>query len=311
MYKYFKNLTENIGYNETSSSCGYVALGMLLNYYDTSLNDNIVEEKYEVNTSFENDMYAVTSPGTLHEESYNPTGQDVAGYMNYLRQHYVNSSLHAKLSLLGTDALEENPSILGTFRETFGTNKTIITETIEKYFDCLSNDINYSYEYYILNGDETEKKHIRTVSQINSYIIESIDNGKPVYAGYANHAIIIYGYTNNKFIYQNGYINDSENATVWPTELLDDSKINFVLTLDFNIEEVCSYHYYNITNSNVYCMCGQNYHQHKYIYNYEYYTTNYHKAYCVCDEYILQLHNYREDLRVEEDCPCGSDNPFI
>ena len=65
MYKYFKNLTENIGYNETSSSCGYVALGMLLNYYDTSLNDNIVEEKYEVNTSYFEDLVSIGCMGLI------------------------------------------------------------------------------------------------------------------------------------------------------------------------------------------------------------------------------------------------------
>ena len=44
---YFDNLTNNFGYN-TSGSCGYVAIGMVLSYYDTIWNDEIIPEKYDV-----------------------------------------------------------------------------------------------------------------------------------------------------------------------------------------------------------------------------------------------------------------------
>ena len=47
MESYFDNLTTNHGHN-TIGSCGYVAIDMLLCYYDTYLNDNIVPEQYDV-----------------------------------------------------------------------------------------------------------------------------------------------------------------------------------------------------------------------------------------------------------------------
>ena len=47
-YSYFYNLVENIGNNdETRATCGYVALAMLLGYYDCYLSETIVPEKYE------------------------------------------------------------------------------------------------------------------------------------------------------------------------------------------------------------------------------------------------------------------------
>lgn len=45
---YFSNLSTNYAYNHFGS-CGFVALGSLLSYYDTYLNDNFVDDKYEEN----------------------------------------------------------------------------------------------------------------------------------------------------------------------------------------------------------------------------------------------------------------------
>ncbi|MBR2968200.1 MAG: hypothetical protein IKC35_05460, partial [Clostridia bacterium] len=38
---YYRGLTQNFGHNY-QKSCGYVALGMLLSYYDTYLDDDII-----------------------------------------------------------------------------------------------------------------------------------------------------------------------------------------------------------------------------------------------------------------------------
>ncbi len=319
MYSYFKNLTTNIGNNETSSSCGYVALAMLLNYYDTFLNDNIVEEKYEVDANFndDTDKYSVSSPGTNYEANYEPTDDyDVAGYMNYLRTNYVDSSLHAKLALIGTNSLTSNPSNLGTFRETFGTTKTIINNTINNYFDQLPTSISFTISQKTLPNNATNNDY----EELNSFIISCINQGKPVLAGMNNgfngHAVIIYGYNNSKFVYHDGYLNRSEVASMWPTSSTilgtNVSRISYAMSLDFNLEHSCSYHYYNSSNGNSYCYCGQYIHStHVYTDSYVYYSNNYHKACCHCGEYKLQLHNYRANINVGIDCPCGAENPFI
>ena len=46
---YFDNLTQNFGMNY-KGSCGYVAIGMMLSYYDTLLSDDIIPERYDVNS---------------------------------------------------------------------------------------------------------------------------------------------------------------------------------------------------------------------------------------------------------------------
>ena len=46
LIRYFQNLRVNFG-NNTKGSCGYVAIAMILSYYDTVLNDRIIPERYD------------------------------------------------------------------------------------------------------------------------------------------------------------------------------------------------------------------------------------------------------------------------
>ena len=50
---YFKNLKTN-RLNNWHGECGYVAVTMLLSFYDTYWNDNIIEEKYDKNEVIDN-----------------------------------------------------------------------------------------------------------------------------------------------------------------------------------------------------------------------------------------------------------------
>lgn len=53
---YFDNLTYNFGVNY-KGSCGYVAMAMLLSYYDTYISDDIVDEQYDiVSSGYEKNM---------------------------------------------------------------------------------------------------------------------------------------------------------------------------------------------------------------------------------------------------------------
>lgn len=45
---YFRNMTSQFPTNDDEQNCGYVALAMLLSYYDAYWNSSFVEEKYEV-----------------------------------------------------------------------------------------------------------------------------------------------------------------------------------------------------------------------------------------------------------------------
>ena len=43
---YFSNLVDNFG-NNTHGTCSYVAIGMLLSFYDSYWNDNLIPESYD------------------------------------------------------------------------------------------------------------------------------------------------------------------------------------------------------------------------------------------------------------------------
>ena len=65
---YFNKLGDNIGDN-SKGSCGFVATGMLLSFWDTYWDDNIVPEEYDATTALNEgfiDLYA-NSPGVIQE----------------------------------------------------------------------------------------------------------------------------------------------------------------------------------------------------------------------------------------------------
>ena len=297
-YSYFLNLNANIGNNnETNATCGYVALAMLLDYYDTFLNDNIVAEKYDVygNSS--------SSPGTLYELDSGLPTNSVGSYYNYLRNNYKNSSLHAYLILLHKNALYYNPfPLASTYAKEFGTKQAQLAGLATNYLTNLGMQNSCSVVYYGSQSNPGPNEYSKT--QVISFIINEIDNGYPVVCGFNGHARIVYGYTDDyKFIMHNGYTNlTNEEFYIGSDGMgINTSEIGFV-SLHFNYSHSHSYNYIN-SNSLHYCYCGD--HIHDYTSNYVYHSSNYHKSYCPCGAYILELHSYRINIH-NENCICGS-----
>lgn len=48
---YFDGLNKNFG-NNTYGTCNYVAIGMILSFYDTYWDEGFIPEKYDVKTNF-------------------------------------------------------------------------------------------------------------------------------------------------------------------------------------------------------------------------------------------------------------------
>lgn len=80
--QYFSNLRNNFSQNKFGT-CSYIVLENLLSYYDTFYNDDIIPEKYEVNSNNKND-----SPG-----SYNDI-DDVNAMSN--KQEFINFCINNK-----------------------------------------------------------------------------------------------------------------------------------------------------------------------------------------------------------------------
>lgn len=101
MKNYFYNLRRNYGYNQMGS-CGYVALGMMLTYYDSYWNDDIVPEQYDANAYLSDlDAYSYSiSPGSNETILSNVNNLTKEKYTELLINNSY-SSLHAKLVSIG------------------------------------------------------------------------------------------------------------------------------------------------------------------------------------------------------------------
>lgn len=109
---YYDNLTYNLGMNY-QGSCGYVAIGMLLSYYDTFLNDDIIPEQYDISSNGNNGNVnqrhnspgvqrdIIVNPNSLTNTSYGAS-MSANDYYNYMSS-ISNQSLHAKLLTIGAN----------------------------------------------------------------------------------------------------------------------------------------------------------------------------------------------------------------
>ena len=198
---YFLNNSANFGNNaETQATCGYVALAMLLNYYDCYITDYIVEEKYEIlgNSS--------VSPGTLYEANSGLGSNHVADYYDYLRNNYKDSSLHAYLILLDKNALVSNPdNMSSTYMDEFGTNENQLASLAHLYLYMRS----LVGLYTVVSNTTFNASY--TKEDIISEMVNEIDNGHPVICGFNHHARVLYGYEANSYTFRSheGYLGNS------------------------------------------------------------------------------------------------------
>lgn len=318
MFNYFNNLTNNFGNNnEPVYSCGYVALGMLMNYFDTIYDDAVVEEKYEVNTSFDSihfDANSCESPGTLYEQSSGINNITVSQYISYLRNNYEDSSLHAKLILLFYDYRNDLPSN-PTFMEAFGTNPSNLSTITDLYYsnDNYVNTLSYSTSSSSLIKFPTSQEKEVFFDAIDSYLNMDI----PVILGFGGHFNVVFAKRNGQYYYHRGILGSNrifhKNANSIMTELtLNENLVSFVLTFS-NISNFGSYHYHSthFNDNNTYNGSYINHYYHVYDYYYIDFTLNKHRSYCKCNLFVEEQHLYLINLHYNEEyCLCGRRNPF-
>lgn len=196
-YEYFRGLTDNFGEN-IFNSCGYVAIGQLLSYYDTYLDDDIIDEKYDIQ-SFGDGFDMISrhnSPGVLNDPPIvGLTGKNSSLlYLNYLKS-VRDQSFQAELICQGNE--------LGYFNTSYSINNCCRT-TFEQRLELLDyylapKDITYDFVYINSKGDSSKSDEIR------KFTIEQIKEGNPVLLniGYFNnssggHVAIAYDYDEKK-----------------------------------------------------------------------------------------------------------------
>lgn len=292
---YFDNLTTNYGKNY-KGSCGYIAIGMILSYYDTYMNDHIIPEQYDIVSNGSNGdlVNRRNSPGILKDkidgyfDNYIPKSINDYDYYEKI-VNMKDYSLHANLISIGID--------LGYYKYNEENGESCLT-TIEERTniinDYLANvvgykkGLNYTYDYF--DGDYQQSNS----NSVRSYVIEQVKAGHPVLLSISktdnvSHAVVAYDYDEDEDkLYCHMGLED--NNTHMTPEFLNYTRYNNAFVLKFSIDHSHSNNYSITTNgiTNYYCYhscmldtkAGVNHHG--YDNKYEYYSKSKHIAYCEC-----------------------------
>lgn len=299
---YFDNLTYNFGVNY-KGSCGYVAIAMLLSYYDTYYSDNVIAEGYDIvsNGSSYNMVERRNSPGVLKDmySTSNNTddgfGLTAAEYYNFVSS-MANVSLHSKLITIGASQgyydFSDNNNPAGT---NFNSRKQVITAYLN------TRGLSYSLDYRNYDDANTSSQDVR------NYTINKIKAGIPVLLSVGGarggHVVVAYDYDSaNDLIYC--HMGWNANTTHCTIESYGYNIYKTALTINFNGSHSHSNNYRvttvtnNVPHSVNYCYDSPSIYTynphpyHSYYRHYSYYSNTQHKAYCECGEYILKNHEY-------------------
>ena len=301
MTAYYDNLTYNYGINY-KNSCGYIALGMFLSYYDTYLYDGIIPEQYDaVSVGTEDDMISRrNSPGIVRDVIQNVNNPDDDELLYMTANDYYsmlvsmsNYSLHAKLITIGAYYGNYNFSSMRAPALTSINER----EQILNYF--LSNVSGIDSDSYAIT------KYSSTTSNVKSFTINAIQSGHPVLLSVAmpntaiGHAVVAYDcdpttgeiYCHWGLGADQTHINpEDEGFTIFRNAMVIDFDMehshsnNYGVTTVINNTPSTQYYCYDDCRILTYTDL------HSYTQNYESVSTTQHKAYCECGEYVFQNH---------------------
>lgn len=292
MIDYFSNLRQNFGYNQMGS-CTYVALGMLLTYYDTFTNDNIVPEAYDVISSGDTAQAVISnSPGSVFEAL--STSSNSA---------YSSAILNKKDTNLMTRLIYEEYKATGSWD--FSTHINSFQTILNGFFS--SNSSLKPTVTYQFGSDST----------IRSLAISKINQGIPVVLTIKRdptqtpngsddyHSVVAYDYnTTDGIIAHFGW-----GASTTHSSLVSQSYVNIdgIAYLDFDLDHVHSNNYK--VGTTYYCPDGTDPYAHVHSFTYRIRNSNQHTAICDCGYTSIQLHTFRL-IPGEPMCfQCGMSNP--
>lgn len=288
--QYFKSLNINFGHN-SKGTCTFIALGMMLSYYDSCINDNIIQEQYDVvSTGDGTDMISRNnSPGTLFDEISNNDAQTYFSknvdalskfeYYNVLKQKYPYS-FQLKLIELANEkgfiTLNESTQYL-----------SIATLYMAQFAKEYLNSVGFvEGTDYVVNFTSGNK--------VKQFILDNVDAGRPVYVSgckvdySSSHAFICYDYDDIDNIYSH-----------YGWHYYGYSRINpfyeypyglEAISIEFKQNHTHSYNY--MVGTKAYCYCNDainayHYHSYETVLNYD---KTYHATYCACGKYTLNNH---------------------
>ena len=280
---YFYHLRQNFADNEVGS-CSYVAAAMLLSYYDTYWNDDIIYDHYDANNDsfIEEPLENVSvSPG-IKMEDYDDfktelglSSIDVNNYDTIVTNYY-GDYFHLYLIKLARD------------------------NGIYNALDCYSlfpGGVKNLLEYYLTDKrgftDYTVNfEHITGFSDVRSYAIEKVKQGIPVFVSTTNidleaHSFIIYDYDeiNDELYCHMGWHRSGSYHVAFST--LPYTLFEGAVTIEFTGDHVHSNNYV-ASDGTSYCSCYFSCHpEHEHIY--ESVNNTYHTYSCQCEPQGAQI----------------------
>ena len=305
---YFYKLETNYGYN-VKGSCGYIAIGMLLSYYDTFLSDYFISDTYDAATNLgsyiSSDALNANSPGI--NRFYDASLENISN-INYY-DNYINNPSYYNYYF--------QYYLLHTYSQYYNYNNTSVypaslsaDEVNSILCDYIENN-QYIADYVTINHIESSD-----VSNINDYVIGLVNNGIPVVALVSrtvgtetySHATICYDYQNGLIFHwgKDGYthVNSTNyqisiNDIYYFTTTLNHSCSNnyyynntFYCSCDYcnNVNHTHNYTYgtYNNTTHNLICNTSSMNAPHSFTY--EYYDASFHTTSCDCGFNQYQQH---------------------
>ena len=310
---YFYYLKDNIGSYESNyfpDSCSYIAIEMLLSYYDSVENDNVIAETYDVTSS-----KAFSSYNAIDNASYtqSPGTDDYFHYymISYGRNIGVTSSTGYSISINDMDLLldeyfyERGLKTMTPYTTTSSTNKyNFCTDAIDGDNPVIINisgtDNNISYEYinhfvlgygydsYGIYANFGWKNSYHTNTNINNYTITN--------AFYINFESS-HSHSNNYLWTCNGC-----SGTICPcgNKICNHGSYSYTQyssTIHKKTCNACSSqqneaHHFQYASGNDVCSdCGYSRtHQHSHDDHYQWTSLTNHKSYCTCGNYINDFH---------------------
>ncbi|MBO5715411.1 MAG: hypothetical protein J6S23_03335 [Clostridia bacterium] len=205
---YFYNLRENMGYNYIGS-CSYVAIAMMLSYYDTYWDDTIIDDNYDLNSLFEKTEYVdgilTYSELTLHNFENSP-GIRENERLPFDESERLGLSDNERLTQEQYYELVKNQSNRDRYFHYYLMG-TMITE--EFYASRVSQNINPFglggedredlIEDY-LNASGAKLTYETVTTDIENYIITNVSRGIPVMIAVdladqnTGHVLVVYDY---------------------------------------------------------------------------------------------------------------------
>ena len=293
---YFLQLKSNFGLNH-KGTCSYIAAAMLLSYYDTYWDDNVIPSQYDqivdsfnINNPIESNLQ---SPGIkpedeiIYQKKYDlgipPDGElDDATY-NSIVSNNASTYFHFKLLEIGRTQLNE----------TYGMFPWDIEDLLVHYL--------YNERGYSPSAVTIERKGLDSQDDMKSYIIDKVTRGIPVIVcggywenGLQGHSFIIYDYDAiSDELYCHTGIKNGKTHVKFST--IEYTTIGGVISLNFTNEHVCSNNYVGKYNKE-YCSCfaPPDIHPAHECRYYKEYNETYHTYACDCNpsEENLFEHNF-------------------